>query len=98
MECLLDKATTYLYTIIDIEINYFGKSKEALYQDEIYSQIFSDRMYDYMVQNPAVYSSYGYGNYKMEELKKAFNGRDYDFHLYVLSAGPTTYEILRKYM
>ena len=98
VECLLDKATTYLYTIIDIEINYFGKSKEALYQDEIYSQIFSDRMYDYMVQNPAVYSSYGYGNYKMEELKKAFNGRDYDFHLYVLSAGPTTYEILRKYM
>ena len=98
VQCLLDKATTYLYTIIDIEINYYGKTKEQLYADEIYAQIFSDRMYEYMIQNPAVYASYGYGNYKMEQLRKAFEGRDYDFHLYVLKCGPTTYEILAKYM
>jgi hypothetical protein len=98
IECLLDKAKTYLGTLIDIEINYYGKSKEELYADPVYSAVINDYMYQYFIDNPANYASYGYGNYKMEQLRYAFVGSDYDFHLYVLQAGPTSFEILAKYM
>ena len=55
-------------------------------------------MYEYMIANPAVYSSYGYGNYKMEALRDAFEGTDLEFHTAVLTVGPTTYEILARYI
>ena len=102
-ECLYDKAMVYLSTIIDIEINYYGKTLADLEADEFYSQIFdgsarSVNTYNYMVQNPAVYASYGYGNYKMEQLRKQFAGTDLEFHTAVLSVGPTTYEILAKHV
>lgn len=100
-ECLYDKAMVYLSTIIDIEINYYGKTLADLEADEFYSQIFDGtarglNTYNYMVQNPAVYASYGYGNYKMEQLRKQFTGTDLEFHTAVLSVGPTTYEILAE--
>lgn len=97
-ESLFTKATMYLYTLIDIEINYYGRTKEYLSTHEVYSLIFSDNMYEYMIANPAVYSSYGYGNYKMEALRDAFEGTDLEFHTAVLTVGPTTYEILAKYI
>lgn len=102
-ECLYDKAMLYLSTLIDIEINYNGKTLQDLQNDVFYSQIFdgserSKETYNYMVQNPAVYASYGYGNYKMEQLRKKFEGTDLEFHTAVLSAGPTTYEILEEYV
>ena len=100
-ECLYDKAMVYLSTIIDIEINYYGKTLADLEADEFYSQIFDGtarglNTYNYMVQNPAVYASYGYGNYKMEQLRSQFTGTDLEFHTAVLSVGPTTYEILAE--
>ncbi len=100
-ECLYDKAMLYLSTIIDIEINYYGKTLADLEADEFYSQFFDGterglNTYNYMVQNPAVYASYGYGNYKMEQLRKQFTGTDLEFHTAVLSVGPTTYEILAE--
>ena len=51
-----------------------------------------------MVQNPAVYSSYGYGYYKMSALRDKYQGSDLEFHTAVLSVGPTTYEILEKHV
>ena len=100
-ECLYEKAMINLSTIIDIEINYYGKTLADLEADAFYSQVFdgserSKETYNYMVQNPAVYASYGYGNFKMEELRKQFNGTDLEFHTAVLSVGPTTYEILKE--
>ena len=102
-ECYYTKAMMYLSTMIDIQINYYGKTIAELEADEFYSQIFdgdedSRDTYNYMVQNPAVYTSYGYGNYKMEQLRGKFNGTDLEFHTAVLSAGPTTYEILENYI
>ena len=97
-ECLFTKASMYLYTLIDIEINYYGRTKEYLSTHEVYSLIFSDYMYEYMIANPADYSSYGYGNYKMEALRDSFEGTDLEFHTAVLTVGPTTYEILARYI
>lgn len=102
-ECLYDKAMLYLSTLIDIEINYNGKTLQDLQNDVFYSQIFdgsesSIETYNYMVQNPAVYASYGYGNYKMEKLREKFEGTDLKFHTAVLSVGPTTYEILEEHV
>ncbi len=101
--CLYDKAMLYLSTMIDIEINYYGRTLAQLQQDQFYSQIFdgsesSIERYNYMVQNPAVYASYGYGNYKMEQLRSEFDGTDLEFHTAVLSVGPTTYEILADHV
>ncbi len=96
--CLEDKAVTYVYTLLDIEINYKGKSLAELQSHEFFGNYISERAYDYMLENPAVYASYGYGNYKMEELRAGFSGSDFDFHKGVLSVGPTTYEILKKYL
>ena len=98
MECLYDKATVYLYTIVDIEINYFGKTLEQLQEEPAYSTIAVENVYNYMVQNPAVYSSYGYGYYKMAALREAYKGTDLEFHTAVLTVGPTTYEILGKHV
>ena len=92
------KASTYLYTFIDIEINYYGRTKEYLSTHEVYSLIFSDYVYEYMIANPAVYLSYGYGNYKMEALRDSFESTDLEFHTAVLTVGPTTYEILARYI
>lgn len=102
-KCLYDKAMLYFSTLIDIEINYYGKTYEQMTKHALYSQVFngsnsSKETYNYMVQNPAVYSSYGYGNYKMEQLRGKFNGTDYEFHKAVLSMGPTSFEILAKYI
>ena len=71
--------------------------------DAFYSQFFdgseeSKETYNYMVQNPAVYASYGYGNYKMEKLREKYDGTDLEFHTAVLTIGPTTYEILEQYL
>ena len=59
---------------------------------------FSVIIYEYMIANFAVYLSYGYGNYKMEALRDAFEGTDLEFHTAVLTVGPTTYEILARYI
>ena len=98
VECLYDKATIYLYTIVDIEINYFGKTLEQLKQEPAYKNLAVESVYNYMVQNPAVYSSYGYGYYKMSVLRDKYQGGDLEFHTAVLSVGPTTYEILEKHV
>ena len=102
-ECLNDKASLYVSTLIDIEINYNGKTLQDLQKDAFYSQFFdgseeSKETYNYMVQNPAVYASYGYGNYKMEKLREKYDGTDLEFHTAVLTIGPTTYEILEQYL
>ena len=63
-----------------------------------YKNLAVDSVYNYMVQNPAVYSSYGYGYYKMSALRDKYQGSDLEFHTAVLSVGPTTYEILEKHV
>lgn len=100
IECLNDELITYLYTIVDIEINYYGMTLDEFSSHAVYSQIFTapERAYEYMIENPAVYSSYGYGCYKMRELRASYNGTDKAFHTAVLEIGPTTYEILEKFL
>lgn len=100
IECLNDELITYLYTIVDIEINYYGMTLDEFSSHAVYSQIFTapERAYEYMIENPAVYSSYGYGCYKMRELRASYNGTDKAFHTAVLEIGPTTFEILEKFL
>ncbi len=100
IECLNDELITYLYTIIDIEINYYGMTLDQFSSHSLYSQIFTkpDSAYEYMIENPAVYASYGYGCYKMRELRSSYNGTDKAFHTAVLEVGPTTFEILAKFI
>lgn len=100
VECLNDELVTYLYTIVDIDINYFGMTLEEFSSHSLYSQIFTapEKAYEYMIENPAVYSSYGYGCYKMRELRASYNGTDKAFHAAVLQIGPTTFEILKKFI
>ena len=97
LKCLEDKASLYLTTMIDIQINYYGKTLSELKKNPLFANV-TEELYNYIVQNPAVYASYGYGNYKMEQLRGTFRGTDLEFHTAVLSAGPTTYEILAQYV
>lgn len=100
VECLNDELITYLYTIVDIDINYYGMTLEEFSNHSVYSRVFTapEKAYEYMIENPAVYSSYGYGCYKMRELRSSYNGSDKAFHTAVLEVGPTTFEILKKFL
>ncbi len=98
---LNDELTLYILTMIDIDVNYFGAPKETVVEDYSrfgFSSTGLERTFEYVVENPTVYSSYGYGYYKMADLRKNYSGNDLAFHTAVLSIGPTSYEILAKYI
>lgn len=103
IECLTDKAITYLYTLIDIEVNYFGLTPDELAESGNYTEVFDEQilktvLYEYIVEHPTVYASYGYGNYKMDKLRASYSGTDKAFHTAVLTIGPTTFELLEKFL
>ncbi len=96
--CLEDVASTYIVTMIDIAVNYKGRSYEDLEEDQFFGKYINQNIYEYVVENPAVHASYGYGYYKMYQLKCGYQGSDLDFHKAILSMGPTTFEIIEKYL
>lgn len=98
---LNDELTLYLLTMIDMDVNYFGETKETVvenYSKFGFSSTGLERTFEYVAENPAVYSSYGYGYYKMAQLRKNYSGNDLAFHTAILSTGPTTFEILAKFI
>lgn len=98
---LNDELTLYILTLIDMDVNYYGASKDELvssYASYGFSETGLRNVYEYVAENPAVYTSYGYGYYKMSKLRASYSGTDMAFHTSVLSIGPTSYEILEKYL
>ncbi len=98
---LNDELTLYLLTLMDMDVNYFGIDKSTLikrYSAFGFSDSGLERTFEYVVENPAVYSSYGYGYYKMNAIRKNYSGNDLAFHTAVLSVGPTSFEIVEKYV
>ncbi len=98
---LNDEITQIVITLMDIDVNYYDYTLEALtakYTPYGLAEEGIANVFRYVVENPAAYASYAYGNYKMNELRKSYAGDDLAFHTAILDLGSTNFELVDKYL
>ncbi len=98
---LNDQITQIVITLMDIDVNYYGYTPEALtakYTPYGFGEAGIANVYRYVVENPATYASYAYGNYKMNQLRQSYAGDDLAFHTAILNIGSTNFELVAKYL
>jgi len=99
-----------LESYLDILVNYLGYDKsemkeflDTIYNEE-YAQKLADSIYESLINEPLRLMAYGTGVVQMDDLRDAIkeelqdNYSDLVFNKYVLECGPTTYNILEKYI
>lgn len=97
-----------LYSLCDIGVNYEGwsrkKTKKFLYNYNIEDPKVCDSIYEAVVEEPANYLQYYVGYLEILELKDMMmkkygsNFNLKDFHQAFLSIGPTTFDVVNKWI
>lgn len=96
-----------LYSRVDIGVNYEGwtlEDTEDFLADYVMDTSFAEELYNLFINDPATYLQYYIGRLEIEELcDEASDLLDdnfdiKDFHTFILTVGPTYYDIIRDRM
>lgn len=106
MNALYNQLMYYIYAYTDILVNYEGYEVDDLTNfmsgifNEDYAALMAESLMDTVSGDPGLFVPYGYGAYKMNELKNqavALAGRKFDlkeFHELILTTGDTSFDVL----
>lgn len=94
-------ATHCIYALCDIGIHKnhwdFTTLSTFLSQHGYVGEENTTRIYQSVIDSPGSYIPYAIGYLQLEELRKKFSS-DMEFHTYVLNMGPTSFDVLEKYV